>query len=252
MGRIQLSVDGHVASIALDNPEKHNAVDAAMRAEMEAAYQRVETDDAIRVAIIRGVGSSSFCAGGSIDGYLAINAFGPGGSGPPKVPRPSQSRKPYIAAMLGYALGGGFALALACDLRVAGRSAQMGPTGLKLGAVQGAQTITRLTRLIGQSRALQVLLLSKRLKADEAERIGVVHEVVDDGVVFDTAMAWARTIAEFDPWTVEMTRRLVFSGQHLSLEEAIVLEDKVALEGYQRPEALEGFTAFNEKRRPRF
>ncbi|SEF15489.1 enoyl-CoA hydratase [Rhizobiales bacterium GAS191] len=252
MGRVHFSVDGHIATIVLDNPESHNAVDAPMRAEIEASYKRVEVDDAIRVAIIRGAGNGSFCSGGSIDGYLEIKAFGPDGCGPPKIPRPHGSRKPYIAAMLGYALGGGFALALACDLRVAGRSAEMGPTGLKLGAVQGAQTISRLTRLIGQSRALGVLLLSKRLKAEEAERIGLVHEMVDDEAVFDTALAWARTIAEFSPWTVEMTRRLIYEAHHLSFDEAIAWEDRIALEGYRRPEALEGFTAFKERRRPKF
>jgi enoyl-CoA hydratase/carnithine racemase len=252
MGRVHFAVDGHIATIVLDNPESHNAVDAPMRAQIEAAYQRIDADEVIRVAIIRGAGVGSFCSGGLIDSYLEMRAFGPGGSGPPKIPRPHGSRKPYIAAMLGYALGGGFALALACDLRVAGRSAQMGPTGLKLGAVQGAQTISRLTRLIGQSRALGVLLLSRRLKAEEAEQIGLVHEVVDDGAVFNTALGWARTVAEFSPWTVEMTRRLVYEGQHMPLNEAIDWEDKVALEAYRRPEALEGFTAFKQRREPKF
>lgn len=252
MGRVHFAIDGRTATIALDNPDNHNAVDAAMRSELEAAYARVEADEEVRVAIIRGAEAGSFCSGGLIDGYLEMKAFGPEGSGPPKIPRPYGSKKPYIAAMLGYALGGGFALALSCDLRVAGRSARMGPTGLKLGAVQGAQTVSRLTRLIGQSRALGVLLLSKQIKADEAERIGLVHEVVEDDAVFDAARAWAAAIAEFDPWTVQMTRRLVYEGQHMSFDEAVAWEDRVALEGYRRPEALEGFSAFKARRRPDF
>lgn len=252
MGRIIFTVDGPVATIALDSPDSHNAVDSAMREELAAAYEQIENNQAVRVAIIHGGGAGSFCAGGSIDGYLAGNAFGPQAAPLPRIPRPYPSQKPYIAAMLGYALGGGFALALSCDLRVAGKSAKMGPTGLQLGAVQGAQTITRLTRLIGASKALEVLLLSKRLTSQEAADMGLVHAVTDDEKVLDTAMDWARTIAAFSPWTVSMTKKLVYEAQHLPLDEALEWEDQVATEGYRRPEALEGFTAFTQGRRPTF
>ncbi|HSV83284.1 MAG TPA: enoyl-CoA hydratase/isomerase family protein [Ramlibacter sp.] len=252
MGRVHLSIADAIATIELDNPASHNAVDAPMRDELAAAYARVESDESVRVAIIRGSEGASFCAGGSIDGYLERGVFGPDGAHLPRIPRPHPATKPYIAAMNGYALGGGFALALACDLRIAGRSARMGPTGLKLGAVQGAQTISRLTRLIGASKALEVLLLSKRLTADEAVGMGLVHAVVDDDQVLDTAREWAATIAGFSPWTVAMTKKLVYEAQHLPLEDAMAWEDEVATEAYRRPEALEGFTAFKEGRRAKF
>lgn len=252
MGSIIFTVDGPVATIALDSPDNHNAVDAAMRKALTEAYEAIEKDDAIRVGIIHGANGSSFCAGGLIDGYLEANAFGPNATPLPRIPRPYPARKPYIAAITGFALGGGFALALTCDLRVAGRGAHMGPTGLKLGAVQGAQTISRLTRLLGGSRALEVLLLSRRLSGEQAAQIGLVNEVVDDDKVLATALEWAHTIAGFSPWTVAMTKQLVYEGQHLSLEDAIAWEDQVATQGYQRPDALEGFTAFKERRKPRF
>jgi len=252
MGRINFSIDGPIATIALENPDKHNAVDAQMREELTAAYQRIENDDALRVAIICGADNGSFCAGGSIDGYLDGKVIGPGAAHLPRIPRPYPSRKPYIAAICGYALGGGFALALACDLRVAGKGAKMGPTGLKLGAVQGAQTISRLTRLVGASRALEVLLLSKRLTGEKAAELGIVNGVTDDDKVMEEAQDWARTLAEFSPWTLAMTKKLVYEVQHLSLQDAIDWEDKVATEGYERPEALEGFTAFTQGRKPRF
>lgn len=252
MGRIIFNVDGAIATIALDNPDKHNAVDAPMREELTKAYERIEADDGIRVAIIHGADDGSFCAGGSIDGYLEGKAVGPQAAHLPRIPRPYPATKPFIAAMQGYALGGGFALALACDLRVAGTGARMGPTGMKLGAVQGAQTISRLTRLIGASKALEVLLLSKRLTAQEAAGMGLVHTVVDDDKVLPTAREWAQTIAGFSPWTVAMTKKLVYEAQHLPLAEAVDWEDRVATEGYGRPAALEGFTAFKEGRRPKF
>ena len=252
MGRIIFSTDGPIAIIALDNPGKHNAVDAQMREELTAAYQRVEDEESLRVAIICGAEGGSFCAGGSIDGYLEGNAIGPGAAHLPRIPRPYPSKKPYIAAICGYALGGGFALALACDLRVAGKGARMGPTGLTLGAVQGAQTISRLTRLVGASRALEVLLLSQRLSGEKAGELGIVNKVIEDAEVMNAALAWAQTLAGFSPWTLSMTKKLVYEAQHLPLQDAIDWEDRVATEAYQRPEALEGFQAFKQGRKPSF
>lgn len=251
MGAVHFELDDHVATITLDNPDKHNAVDAPMRDALAAALHRVEAEDDIRAAIIRGVGES-FCAGGSIDGYLSQGTFGPGAVPLPKIPRPWPAKKPYIAAMSGHAYGGGFALALACDLRVAGRGAQMGPTGLKMGAVQGAQTITRLTRLIGESRATEILLLSRRVGGEEAAALGLVQAVTDDAQVYDHALGWARSIARFSPWTVQQTKRLIGAVQDLPFDEAVAEEDRINAESYTRPDALEGFTAFTEKRRPMF
>jgi len=251
VGQVGFSVDGHIAIITLDNPGKHNAVDAPMREALAEAYERIENDSTIRVAIIHGAGGGSFCAGGSIDGYLAKNAFGPNGTGVPAIPRPWPAAKPFIAAINGYALGGGYALALACDLRVVGRNARIGPSGLKRGAVQGAQTISRLTRLVGGSRAMQILLLSRELTGEEAAEFGLA-ELVEDDAVMDKAMEWARTIGEFSPWTVAQTKKLVLDAAHLSLEESIDLETEVGAEAYRRPDAAEGFRAFKERRKPEF
>lgn len=251
MGQVVFSIEDHVAIIALDNPDKHNAVDAPMREQLAAAYERIEQDDAIRVAIIHGEGGRSFCAGGSIEGYLEKNAFGPDGTGVPSIPRPWPATKPFIAAINGYALGGGYALALSCDLRVVGRGARIGPSGLKRGAVQGAQTISRLTRLVGTSRAMQILLLSRELTGEEAANFGLA-EVVDDDQVLAKAMEWANTIAAFSPWTVTMTKKLVLEAAHLSLADSIAWESEVGAEAYRRPDAAEGFLAFKERRKPEF
>lgn len=251
MGQVGFSVDGHVATVTLDNPTKHNAVDAPMRDALTEIYAKIETDEAIRVAVICGAGGKSFCAGGSIDGYLEKNAFGPDGTGVPAIPRPWPATKPFIAAINGYALGGGFALSLSCDLRVVGKNTRMGPSGLKRGTVQGAQTISRLTRLVGVSRAMQILLLSRELTGEEAAQFGLA-ELVDDDAVLSTALEWAKTIADFSPWTVAMTKKLVLEGAHLSLEDAIAWETKIGAEAYRREEAAEGFLAFKERRKPSF
>lgn len=251
MGHIDLDVAEHIATITLNNPAKRNAVDAPMRAGLTEAYTEIEGNDDIHVAIIRGAGDAAFSSGGYIDGYHEVNAFGPGGGGPPPIPRPWPIWKPFIAAITGYAVGGGFALALACDLRIAGRGATMGPSGLRRGAVQGAQQSQRLSRLIGASKALELLLLSRYVSGEEAASMGLAH-VVDDDEVMHTAWDWATTIAGYSPWAVARTKQLVYEGQHLPLSDAFAWEDEIAAEGYRRPDALEGFTAFSEGRAARF
>jgi enoyl-CoA hydratase/carnithine racemase len=168
----------------------------------------------------------------------------------PAIPRPWPIWKPFIAAISGYAVGGGFALALACDLRVAAKSATMGPSGLRRGVVQGAQQSQRLTRLIGLSKALELLLLSKYVSGTEAASMGLVQAVVEDGEVFNAAQDWANTIAGFSPYAVSKTKQLAYEGLHLSLNDAFALESEVMRESYSRPEALEAFTAFGARTKP--
>ena len=252
MGQIDLHVADHIATVTLNHPGKRNAVDAPMREGLTAAYARIEHDEDIRVAIIHGAGDQAFSSGGDIDSYTQANAFGPDGAGPAPIPRPWPIWKPFIAAITGYAVGGGFALALACDLRVVGRGAVIGPSGLRRGAVQGAQQSQRLTRLIGASKSLELLLLSRYISGEEAAAIGLAQAVVDDDQVMDTAMEWAGIIASYSPWAVARTKRLVYEGQHLPLAEAFAWEEEVTAEGYRRPEALEGFTAYREGRAATF
>ncbi|ANQ75609.1 MULTISPECIES: enoyl-CoA hydratase/isomerase family protein [Rhodococcus] len=243
MGSTDLSIDRHVATITLSNPTRKNAVDAPMREGLTAAYERVEEDDDIRVAIIRGEGET-FCAGGDINGYQAANAFGPDGGGPPAIPRPWPARKPYIAAIQGYAVGGGFALALTCDLRIVGRGSHIGPSGLKRGAVQGAGQSQRLPRLIGASKALELLLLSKYVSGEEAAAMGLANVVVDDDQVMNTATEWAQTIAGHSPWAVARTKELTWAAFDRGLDAGLAEEAEVALQGYRTPEAQAGFAAF--------
>src|SRR5690606_31313901 len=144
-----------------------------------------KNDDDIRVVIMRGAGDKAFCSGGDISAYAAGGVFGPGAEPLPPIPRPWPIWKPFIAAIQGYAVGGGFALALSCDLRVAGKSAKIGPSGLRRGAVQGAQQSQRLPRLIGMSRALELLLLSQYVSGEEAAGMGLVQCVTDDDQVME-------------------------------------------------------------------
>jgi enoyl-CoA hydratase/carnithine racemase len=245
VGTIDFSVqDGGIAVVTLVNPERHNAVDAPMREGLTVAYERIEKDDGIRVAIIRGEGDKAFCAGGDIAGYEKVNSFGPEGQGPPPIPRPWPIWKPFIAAIQGWAVGGGFALAISCDLRVLGESARLGPSGLRRGAVQGAGQSQRLPRLVGASKALELLLLSEYVDAEAAVAMGLANVVVPDGEVLDKALEWARTIASYSPWAVAQTKRLTWAAFDRGLDEGLADEAEIALQGYRTPEAKAGFSAF--------
>lgn len=247
MGQVHFSVKDHVALIVLDNQKKRNAVDAPMREGLDKAYEQIVADDDIRVAVITGAGDRAFSSGGDINSYTENGVFGPGASPLPPIPRPWPIWKPFIAAIQGYAVGGGFALALSCDLRVAGYNAMMGPSGLRRGAVQGAQQSQRLTRLIGMSKATELLLLSKYVDGKEAAEIGLVQTVVENDKVLEQAMEWANTIASYSPWAVQKTKQLIYEGFNMPLQAAFDWEAEITKEGYAREDALEGFSDFLKK-----
>lgn len=247
MGSIDFEVTNGIAVVTLVNPARRNAVDAPMREGLTDAYARIGSDDDIHVAIIRGSGDKAFCAGGDINGYQEVNSFGPDGAGPPPIPRPWPAAKPFIAAIQGYAVGGGFALAISCDLRVVGAGAMIGPSGLKRGAVQGAGQSQRLPRLIGASKALELLLLSKYVSGEEAAAMGLANIVVDDDAVMDQAMEWATVIASHSPWAVAETKRLTWAAFDRGLDDGLAVEAEIALEGYRTPDAQAGFSAFLDR-----
>src|SRR5690606_33583259 len=141
---------------------------------------------------------------------------------------------------------------LACDLRVAAEDATIGPSGLKRGAIPGGEQTQRLIRLIGLSRALEVLLLSRYIDGVEAHRLGIVHRVVPSDQVLDTAYELARTLAGFPPGAVATTKRLAYEGLDLPWDEAFAWEEQLTAESFRTADAREGVAAFVEHRQAKF
>lgn len=249
MGQVRFGVTDHIALITLDHPEKRNSVDATMSAQLAEIWTEVAENDDIHVGIVTGEGEKAFCAGGYIPSYVENGVVGSEGSGQrTPLPKPWPLWKPLIAAIRGAAVGGGFGLALSCDLRVVAHDALLGPSGLKRGVVQGAQQTQRLVRLIGLSRALEVLMLSKYVDGDEAYRLGIAQRVTDSEAVLDAAYEWAEVIAGYSPWAVSTTKKLAYLGTDLPFQEALDWEEQLTVESYQTPAAAEGFGAFVERR----
>jgi enoyl-CoA hydratase/carnithine racemase len=249
MGHVRFEVQDGIATVTLDNEAKRNAVDATMSAELAAAYDEIQGRDDIRVAVLTGAGERAFSSGGYIPGYLDNAVVGADGSGK-RVPLPKPWRiwKPFIAAIRGACVAGGFGLALACDLRVAAEDATIGPSGLKRGAVPGGEQTQRLVRLIGLSRALEVLLLSRYVDGAEAYRLGIVHRVVPSADVLTTAYELAETMAGFPPEAVATTKRLAYEGLDLSWDAAFAWEEQLTEESFRTAAAREGFASFAEGR----
>jgi enoyl-CoA hydratase/carnithine racemase len=249
LGQIDYDVSDHIATIVLNNPAQRNAVDKQMAAQLEVAYADVVANDDVRVLVITGDGEKSFCSGASITGYLADGVVGTNAEQQRSpLPKPWRIYKPVIAAIEGFCVGGGFTLALYCDMRVVTTASTLSPTSLKRGVVNGATIATRLTRLIGTGNALELVLMSKMIDGAEAYRIGLAQRLVEPGDALAEAMDMAAVIAAYSPDAVQGTKRLAYDNQDLSWDQGLKWELEVSERSFRTPDALEGFTSFAEKR----
>ncbi|MBF8185010.1 enoyl-CoA hydratase/isomerase family protein [Nonomuraea sp. K274] len=252
---VDIEVRGTVAEIVLNRPEAMNSIDPETRAMLHAAWERVNTDESIRVALITGAGDRAFCTGSDLkrtmppaESYAQI-AFGDGGDHLLKgFPRD----KPVIAAINGYAIGGGLEIALACDIRICSETAQFGLAEVQIGSIPGAGGTQRLTRMIGRSTAMQMLLTGDRIDAAEAHRVGLVSEVLPAGELLRRAREVADRIARNAPLAVRAVKRLATEGPDLPLERGLDLESYVWGLLRDTEDRIEGRKAFAEKRAPRF
>jgi len=189
---VRTLTDGPVLTITLDRPERRNAVNGATATALRAAFEAFEADAALKVAVLTGAGGH-FCAGADLQALTdpaQRNALTPDGSGPgPMGPTRMAFTKPVIAAVEGYAVAGGLELALMCDLRVAAQSAVFGVFCRRWGVPLIDGGTVRLPRIVGQGRALDLILTGRPVGADEALAIGLANRVVDDGQALATAQA---------------------------------------------------------------
>jgi enoyl-CoA hydratase len=255
--------DGSVAVITLDRQRRLNAMTAQLVEELHQTLSAVAQDDAVRVVVLTGAGRG-FCAGLDLTGYGTL----PGSEGVGRVPvgmrvqqhiatLATQLRtlpKPVIAAVNGPAAGGGLALALASDVRIAATSATFNVAFVRIG-LSGCDigVSWMLPRLIGASRAFELLLTGRIVDAAEADRLGLVSRVVDDGTVLDAALDTARLIARNSPMGVWMTKEVMWSQLEIpSMQAGIDLENRTQILCSQTADHPEAMKAFLEKRPPSF
>ena len=252
-----------VALLTLNRPEKLNAMDVALVEELHGALAEVGSDRDCRVVVLTGAGRG-FSAGLDLGGYgTAPDGEGRGSTGAgfavqehiaSLVPRLRSLHQPVIAAVNGPAAGGGLALALASDVRIAAASARFNVAFVRIG-LSGCDVGVSwlLPRLIGASRAWELMLTGRIIDSAEADRIGLVTRVVPDGTVVDAALETAALIAANSPWGVRMTKEVAWSQLEIgSLQAGIDLENRTQILSSTTGDHREAIAAFLEKRPPRF
>jgi enoyl-CoA hydratase len=247
--------EGNIATVVLNRPEKLNALNATARSEIVRALQESREDKDVRVLILSG-NERAFCAGADIEELRAINTT----HGAYRHSRDFQRvfdeverfPKPTIAAIGGYALGGGFELALACDFRIAAEGARFGLPEVVLGAIPAGGGTQRLPRAIGTAKAKEILFLGEPIDAQEAWRIGLVNRVVSADQLLHEANAIARKLVTRPALALETLKAVVDTGSNLDLSSAIELEARSFAMLFSSRDFVEGTTAFVEKRPPAF
>lgn len=248
------AADG-VATITLNRPDVHNAMNETMRRDLQRCFEGLVTDDGVRVIVVTGAGGKAFSAGADIREFV-----------PPAAPvafREQRQRldfrgamdrcpQPILAAIRGFALGGGLELALACDIRIAADDAQLGLTEVNLAIIPGGGGTQRLPRLVGRGRALEMILTGRRVGAEEALRIGLVERVVPVAQLPSAAAELARTLAAKAPVALRYAKEAVVKGLGLPLADGIRLENDLATLLRTTEDRIEGAKAFLEKRPPRW
>ena len=253
---VEFSVQDHVATIRLNRPEAMNAIDPETREELVEIWERVRVEDDIWVAIVTGAGEKAFCAGADLkktmptEESFARQLFA--NPVPVSVAAHMETDKPIIAAVNGFAMGGGMEIALACDIRIASEKAQFALSEVKVGSIPGSAGTQRLPRAIGMSDAMLMLLTGERISAQEALRNGLVSKVVPPDELMPAAYEIARKIAANAPLSVRAVKRLVKRGMDMPLSHAIESERYVFGLLYQSEDRIEGRKAFAEKRKPRY
>ncbi|MGQ9696049.1 MAG: enoyl-CoA hydratase-related protein [Thermodesulfobacteriota bacterium] len=252
---------GRIAMITINRPEAMNAIDPETSEELGKAWLDFRDDPNLWVAILTGAGDKAFSAGADLKKMIpflaTLSPFErkeredkfPGFGG---ITRNLNIWKPMIAAINGFCLAGGLEMALACDLRVAAEHATFGLVEVSRGIIPGAGGTQRLPRMIPVAKALEMILMAKRIDAQEALRLGLVNKVVPAPEVMPTAMQMAEAILENAPLAVRAAKEAIIRGLSLPLDEGLRLESTLQSYLLRTEDAIEGPKAFAEKRKPQY
>jgi enoyl-CoA hydratase len=251
--RVEALVEGHdgVALVSIDRPEVRNALNFALLADLADVLEALDADEDVRAVVLTGTGEAAFAAGaditelaeqtperltaeGHFDAWERIAAVG----------------VPVIAAVRGYALGGGCELAMSCDLIVAGEDARFGQPEIRIGVMPGAGGTQRLTRAVGQARAMELILTGRLFDAHEAYAAGLVSRVVPAAETMSAALDLATTIAGMPPLAVRAAKAAVRSAAELPLAEGLRRERAAFFDLFATADQREGMAAFMAKRTP--
>ena len=249
---LDLEVRGKVGLITLNRPKALNALNAKLIAELSSALNALEADDDVGCVVLTG-SEKAFAAGADIKEMAEksfvevyaedfVGAWG----------RLAAARKPVIAAVSGYALGGGCEIAMMCDFIIASETAKFGQPEITLGIIPGSGGTQRLTRLVGKSKAMEMILTGRQMDAEEAERAGLVSRIVPVADLVDEAVKTGEAIAGKSRASVMMAKEAVNRAYEVTLSEGVLFERRLFHATFATEDQKEGMAAFLEKRQPDF
>ncbi len=253
--KLNASIDGSVATVAIHNPAKRNALDLDMWRALPGLVGDLDRDERVRVIVLRGEGKESFASGADIAEFETVRADAEGGRLYEAINEAAfwavaHCSKPVIAMIRGFCLGGGFGLALSCDLRIASENATFGIPAARLGIGYPPGAMKLVTAAVGAPAAKDLFYTARRIGAEEAQRLGVVQRVVPDDALEETTLALAQDIARNAPLTIRAAKAAIDAAMGLAHPDT----DPAALANrcFDSADAVEGRTAFLEKRKPVF
>jgi enoyl-CoA hydratase len=257
---IRYEQDGHVVTLTYDRPDQHNAVNRVMNRELHAAWERFATDDSAFVLVITGAGETTFCAGWDLQDAADLEELGdwdafrrhlytsPGECG---YTRRVDVFKPVIAAVNGYAFAAGLETALLADIRIAAENAEFGALERRWNIVGGDGLTARLPLVVGFAKAMELVITGRRIDVHEAERIGLVNEVVERGQALARAQELAHEIAQLPQGAIRSDKETILRGVGRTLEERLRMEAEMTMSMFMRRDSHTiGAGAFKRGERP--
>jgi enoyl-CoA hydratase len=252
---VMVEVRDGIAWITLNRPDAMNTISDAVRRGLPAALAAADEDPEVRVIVLRGAGERAFCAGADVKEFRKVESpmeYRQGRVHGHWIAAFERVRKPVVASIRGWCLGGGLEIALACDLRVAARDAVFALPETGLGILPGAGGTQRITRALGTSLAMDMVLTGRRLDAAEALAHGLVSRVVDVERLADETARVAAAIAAKPPMAIRFAKEAVRAGREMTLSEGLRLEVDLLTLLVNSEDAAEAANAFREKRPPKF
>lgn len=252
---LKVEREENVLWIILNRPHRLNTFNEVLVEELGDMLNTAENDPSVKCVVLTGDGDRAFSAGADVGMFqkatpVMAEEFSRGGQ--KTFGKIEEMSKPVIAAINGYALGGGLELALACDLRIAAEHAELGSTEINLGLIPGWGGTQRLVRIVGLAKAKEMLMIGNRLKADEALRIGLVHKVVHFEKLKDEVRTIAKKLAEGPPIAMKYAKHAANFGSQVPLEVGLRLEAALMALAFSTEDIKEGVEALFSKRKPEF
>jgi enoyl-CoA hydratase len=244
-----------IATITINRPKALNALNKQAVQEISARLDEAEEDDAVKVIVITGAGDKGFCVGldlKSVKGISAVNGMNLSLLGQKLTKKIEELKKPVIAAINGYALGGGLELAMSCDLRIASETAKLGQTELNVGLIPGWGGTQRLPRLVGRAIAKEMIFTAKMIDAKTAERLGLLNKVVPPDQLKSAVKEIATELMTKPPVGLQLAKQLINSSIETDLTKGLVQEAQAFGVLASTEDFDEGVAAFIEKRKPKY